>query len=390
MKEHQICGRCVMDTSDPEITFDSKGECNYCEMFDEMWSELPKGRDARKRLDQIMNRIKEDGTGKRYDALLGESGGIDSSFATYIAKQYGLNLLLVHSDNGFDSPISQRNIGKIVKHTGYDLLNYEVDAEEFKDLNIAFLKASVVDTDVPADHAIVAVVFKTAVKYDIHYLVSGGNQATEFYMPRTWTFADKCDLVHMRNIHKQFGKVRIRNFPTMGIIRVGWNRRFHRIKRVYPLNYVRYNKNQAMRFLMRKWGWEPYGHKHNENIFSRFYQNHILYAKFGIDKRKAHFSALIRTRQITRERALEDLEKPPYAPTDIYGVSTGGEDWFEKDKEFVLEKLGLSESEFDEIMGLARVPHKYYGTDRLGKIMLKLFHVRSALVIHTRVRRLMK
>ena len=355
-----VCSRCVLDTSDPNISFDELGVCNYCRMDAVARQRLPHSKSL---FDILVVEMKSWGKGREYDCMLGFSGGVDSSYVAYLAKKARLNVLLVHCDTGFDAPVAVRNVKRVVEWTGFDFLNCKLPSDEFTDLLRCFLFASVLDADVPADHAIVASNMRVAKRYEFKFLLDGYNHATEFYVPRAWTYANKNDLVNLRNIHGRFGKVELKDFPLLGFWGIVWNRHVYNFRRVFPLQYVNYWKTEALQILEQEFGYEPYGHKHHENIFSRFYQDYILFRKFGIDKRKSHFSSLIRNGEITRVEALQELKNDPYEPTSIYGCYVDNYR-LEEDKRFVFNELNLKEDEFEAIMALPPVSHDFYGTDK--------------------------
>ena len=351
-KKYQICKRCIMDTTDPDIVFDENGVCNHCtEYFERENKILIKGEVGRKKFKEIIEKIKKDGKNKKYDCILGVSGGTDSSFVAYLAKQNDLNVLLVNLNNGYDTTIAQKNIENIVKKTGFNLYNYEVNFDEFSDLQLAYFKASVVDIEVASDHAIAAAIYEVANKNGIKYILSGTNFVTEGIMPKSWNYR-KNDLRNLKDIHKKFGKIKLKSYPTMGIFKWIYYRYLEGIQLIEVLNYIEYNKEEVKKILHREFGWEDYGGKHYESRFTRFYQTYILPTKFSIDKRKAHLSTLICSGQITREKALKELEKPLYAKEE-----------FEADKEYVLDKLDLSVEEFETLMELPPKNNSDYATD---------------------------
>lgn len=350
-KEYRICKRCVMDTTDPDIVFGEKGICNNCKDYFEIEKRFVfKGEEGKKKLEEIVNKIKEDGKHKEYDCILGLSGGTDSSYVAYLAKKNGLRVLAVHMDNGWNSELSVHNIEKCLKGLDFDLETIVVDWEEFKDLHLAYLKASVVDIEVVTDHAIAAAIYKIANKKRIKYILSGTNIVTEGILPKSWNYR-KNDLRNLKDIHKRYGKLKLRTYPTLGLYKLLYYRFLKRIQFISVLDYVDYNKKEAKEVLHREFSWDDYGGKHYESIFTKFYQAYILPTKFNIDKRKAHLSTLICSGQITREEALEELEKPLYEKDEL-----------ERDKEYVLKKLGLSEEEFEYLMKLPIKKHQEYGT----------------------------
>ena len=335
-----------MDTTDPEITFDEQGVCNHCQRYDarvgvELFADEA-GREAR---DRLVARIKEAGDEREYDCLLGVSGGVDSTTVAYTAKRLGLRPLAVHLDNGWNSELSVKNIESALKALEIDLYTHVVDWEEFKDLHLSFLKASVANSETPTDHAIVAVLYRIAAAKGIRFILGGGNITTEGVMPTSWMY-DAKDLRHLRAIHRRFGRVPLKTFPCFSL----WD--FFRwtfvkkIRMIPILNYISYNREEAVRLLERELGWRDYGGKHYESIYTKFFQAYILPTKFGIDKRRPHFSSQVCAGHLTRGEALKALENPLYTP-----------DALREDREYVLKKLGLTEAEFEVIM---REPPKSY------------------------------
>jgi N-acetyl sugar amidotransferase len=371
--EYRVCVKCVMDTSDKGISFDEDGVCSHCRSYEEIAKKtLLPPEEARQKLAEIVDKIKRDGKGKEYDCIIGLSGGIDSSYLAYQAKQFGLRPLAVHFDNGWNSEISVKNIENIVKKLGFDLHTYVIDWEEFKDLQRSFFKASVVDIELLTDNAIFTSLYKIAREQKIKYSLEGHNVVTESIMGKDWNYW-KFDLKNIRAIQKQFGTVKIRSFPTMG----PWKRLFYQyskiIEPVYILNYLQYNKQQAMETLEKELGWQYYGGKHYESVFTKFYQAYVLPTKFKIDKRRAHLSNLICSNQLTREEALVELAK------DIYP-----QDELSRDKEYVAKKLGFTEEEFDKIMQHPPKSHLDYPSDlRKYQRVLKLGSLVKKLIRHT-------
>lgn len=337
----RVCTRCVMDTSDPEIRFDEQGVCNHCHEYDSLVSHhVYTGDDGRKRLNQIVEQIKQTGKGKKYDCLIGVSGGVDSTFVAYKVKEAGLRPLAVHLDNGWDSELAVSNIHKALNKLGIDLYTHVIDWEEFKDLQVAFLKASTPDSEIPSDHAIVSLMFRIADEMGIKYVISGRNYRTETHGVPAWS-QGHFDWKYIKNVHKRFGKIPLVTYPH----RSPWEEESFLKKQVWfdILNYTDYVKRDAIEILQRELGWQYYGGKHYESIYTRFFQGYILPVKFGYDKRKAHLSSLICSGEISREKALEELKNPTYAPS-----------LQEEDREYVAKKLGLTGDEFDAIMKLPK------------------------------------
>jgi N-acetyl sugar amidotransferase len=335
--EYRICTRCLMDTSDPEIVFDAQGVCNHCHDYDRLIAQkVLEGQAGHEYLERLVEKMKRDGRGKPYDCIIGVSGGVDSTYVAYLVKKMGLRPLAVHMDNGWDSELAVRNIEETLKRLGIDLYTEVLDWEEFKDIQVAMLKASTPDSEVPSDHAISAVLGNMADKLKVKYIISGANVRTESHLPRAWSYGH-FDWKYIRGLHKQFGSGRLKSFPSIGFFT--YYRRLLTQRRVDILNYIDYNKNEAMKILQEELGWRYYGGKHYESIYTRFYQGYILPVKFGFDKRRSHLSSLICSGEITREAALVELDKPTYAPS-----------MQEEDREYVVKKLGLSDEQFEAIM----------------------------------------
>ena len=333
------CARCIMDTSDdPNISFNEDGICNYCIEFErEKKQYVKEGKEGAQLMDETIKNIKEYGKTRKYDCLIGLSGGIDSSYVAYIAKQKGLRALCVHFDNGWNSELAVRNIQNIVTKLGFDLYTYVIDWEEFKDLQLAYLRASVIDIEVITDHAIYGTIYKIAKENDLKYILGGHNVVTEGILPPHWAFNIK-DYINIKDIHKKYGKRQLKTFPFV-------DRKMKKyitnsgVQFVNYLNWLPYNKNEAKKILLENLDWQDYGNKHHESIWTRFYQIYILPKKFGVDKRKAHLSTLICSGQLTKKEALAEISKPFY-----------DEAFISREKDFVLKKLGLTEAEFQKIL----------------------------------------
>lgn len=363
-RPYQICTRCVMDTSDPDISFDSDGICSHCRQFDALVRDQVERANRGEReteLKAIVERIKAAGAGQEYDCIMGLSGGVDSSYVAYMAKQLGLRPLAVHFDSGWNSELAVNNIENIVKKLGIDLHTFVVDWEEMRDLQLAFFKASVANCDIPTDHAFPAVLYREAARHRIRCILSGTNHATEFILPKSWghTSADKRHLV---DVQRKFGTIRLRSYPTIGFIaQYIYYPYIRRIKTVRLLNYIPYNKAEAKRIISVELGWRDYGGKHHESIFTRFFQGYYLPTKFGYDKRRAHLASLINSGQMTRSQALIELEQPTYDPVQQL-----------EDKVFVAKKLGVTPAELDAIFAQ---PNRHYSdfasSDRLLSVALK-------------------
>jgi len=341
-REYQICNRCVMDTTDPDIIFDENGICNYCRKAESLLNLPPYSLSLKEKeieLFKIVKKIKEKGKGKDYDCVIGVSGGVDSSFTAYKVVELGLRPLAVHLDNGWDSELAVKNIENIVNKLGIDLYTHVIDWEEFKDLQLSFLKASLPDSEIPTDHAIVATMYTVARNNNIKYILSGTNLSTESIFPPAWSYGSY-DWKQIKSIQETFGEKKLLTFPHISLVDIFIDRYIRNIKRISILNYLDYIKKDAIKLIKKELDWRYYGLKHYESIYSRFSQGYILPVKFGFDKRKSHLSSLIISNQITREEALNDLKKDPYPSKEL----------LEEDKEFILNKFEIDFDKFEEIM----------------------------------------
>lgn len=352
-QKYQICTRCVMDSSDPEIVFDAKGCCNHCTtaIMRLEQSYLPDARGQRK-LETMLEKIRQDGKGKPYDCLIGISGGIDSSWLTYKSKEWGLRPLIFHVDAGWNSEIAQQNIEQLLKHLNYTLYTHVVDWEEMRDLQRAYLESSLANQDVPQDHVFFAVLFQKAAELGIKYWLSGSNLVSESILPQAWGYT-AMDSRQLKAVHKQFGKVPLRTYKTLSFFEYCkfYNEipLFPSVKALTPLNWMDYSPEKARDVLAREVGWKYYGRKHSESRFTKFFQNYYLPEKFGYDKRRAHLSSLIAAGEITREQALETLKEPLYDQAEL-----------QSDREFFLKKLGYSEDEWNRVFSLPNKSFRDY------------------------------
>lgn len=347
--EIKICANCVMDTTDSKIVFDENGICDHCNTFYNdilpNWHTDERGDRA---LTEIINKIKKEGEGKDFDCLMGMSGGIDSSYLLYVMKEkYGLRPLVFHVDAGWNSQIAVNNIERLVDGLGLDLYTEVINWEEIKDLQLAFFKSGVPHIDVPQDHAFFATMYKFASKHKIRYILTGGNYSTECVRnPLEWMYYQS-DSIQLRDIYKKFGTGKLKDYPVTNIL---WHKvylpYFKKIKLIRPLDFVPYNKDEAMQFLADKFGYQKYPQKHFESRFTRFYESYWLPKKFGYDTRKVQYSSLILTGQMTRTEALEKLKSPAYDPETI-----------NQDFEYVATKLGIS---IEELQSYMDAPNKTY------------------------------
>ena len=351
-RPYQQCAVSVMDTiADPDIHFDEKGiSIYYYEYAEKEKLFVPEQSEAEAKLAELVAQIKQAGVGKKYDCITGISGGVDSSYLCLKAKQLGLRPLIVHFDNGWNSELAVKNIEHIISKLGFDLFTLVVDWNEFKDLQLSYLKASVVDIEALTDHAIAGTLYKIAAENNIKYILSGYNVVTEGVLPSYWVF-NKSDGTNIKDIHKKYGTVPLKTYPLFGLKERKYFAGVKGIETINLLNFLPYNKAAVKEIITKELGWRDYGGKHYESIFTRFYQSYILPVKFGIDKRKAHLSNLIFSGQLTKEKALEELSKPIVDSQQL-----------QEDYEFVLKKLNLSQTEFEAILAQPRREHNEFAT----------------------------
>lgn len=361
---YQQCTNCVMDTTSRLITFDDRGVCNFCKEYDGIAKKtVLRDRDFRYKIFQEdIDNIKEEGKNKPYDCILGLSGGIDSSYMALVAKDYGLRPLVVHFDNGWNSELAVKNIENIVNKLGFELFTYVINWEEFKDIQIAYFKASVVDIEVPTDQLIFAALYRIAKEKKIKFILSGSNIRTESIMPSDWCFFGKLDATNFDNIHKRFGKMKLKNLPRLGANAKMLYENIFGIQTVTFFDKLDFDYKMVRERLVKEVDYVPYQYKHYESVFTRFYQGYILPKKFNIDKRKAHLSSLICSNQITREEALKELENPTYPIEQQL-----------EDKAYILKKWEMSEKDFEDEMKKPRVEHEVYGHDKVN-LMSKIIY----------------
>jgi len=354
-KKYQVCTNCVMDTTDPDIVFDEKGVCNHCHEYEEKRKPVDQPLEVKqKKLAAFTAQIKKAGEGKDYDCITGVSGGVDSTYAVYLLKELGLRPLVVHLDNGWNSELAVQNIENIVTRLGFDLYTKVLDWNEFKELQVAYLKASVLDLEALTDHAITATLYEQAAANNIKYIMAGTNTVTEAILPVNWRYANKTnDSVNIRDINDRFRKKPIKDFPLLSFQKYSYYFKIKKIQWFGLLDYYDYDKAGAKAIIEKELGWRDYGGKHYESIITRFYQGYILPNKFNIDKRRAHLSTLIVSGQMSREAALKELALPIME-----------EQVLKQDLEYVPKKLGLTEKDFEEIMKLPPKSHYDYKTDK--------------------------
>ena len=350
-RPYQQCSISVMDTiADPNITFDEKGICNY--YYDYLKSEkkyLLKGDEGRKKLEEQFSKIKEESKNNKYDCILGLSGGVDSTYLCLLAKNHGLNPLVVHFDNGWNSELAQSNIENTLKILDLDLHTNVVNWEEFKSLQLSYLNASVVDIEVLTDHAFMSVLYEQARKWGIKYILAGMNIVTEAILPNHWIY-DKRDDKNIKDIYKKYRKPNhpnLKSYPFMSYRKKRFIEKSLKTEVVTPLNWIHFDYETLKSEIKDKLKWRDYGGKHYESTWTRFYQGYILPNKFNIDKRKAHLSNLIFSKQIDKAQALKILSEPIIP-----------EKFLKPDYELVLKKLNITEDEFTDVMKLKRREHK--------------------------------
>mgnify|MGYP000958555964 CR=1 FL=1 len=351
MKE-QVCNRCVMDNiADNTIEFQSDGTCSYCNYaLSRMNGTYFPNELGEEKLGSILSLIKEDGRDKQYDCLMGLSGGLDSAYLAYLgAKEWGLRILAVHIDDGFNSDIAIKNINSLCNNLGIELKIVKPNKREYMDLIRSFIRAGVPSITIPQDNIFQAYLKIYAKKFKIKYFLSGANFALESILQRgNGHFA--ADNVHIKEIHKKYGEIPLSKLKTINLFeRYIGMRYIDKIRTIKPLDFIDYNREKAINELKENAGFNYYGGKHYESIFTKFVQVYYLPIKFGIDKRKSHYSSMIVSGQMTREEALEELNKPLYNQENI-----------EKDIEFILNEINMERREFDLIMNKPSRSHNEY------------------------------
>ena len=297
-----------MDRSASEIVFDANGICNFCHQAVNALSEIE---EEKFNLPQAIVKVML--SRDKYDCLIGLSGGVDSSLTLHWAVELGLRPLCFAVDNGWQSDIAQENIMRLVEGLKVPFYRYTIDLPKFKELQAAFMKAGQINIEIPTDHVLMATTYEMASWYGIKWILSGGNVATESIMPGSWGYQPR-DLRHIKAVYKWATGKKLTGLPVCGLIKWNWYRWIRGIKTLYILDYLDYNREEAVKLLKEKYGWKEYGEKHCENIFTWWFQNFYLFTKFGIDKRKAHYSSLINSGQLTRKEAMELLQKNPEYP----------------------------------------------------------------------------
>jgi N-acetyl sugar amidotransferase len=336
-----------MDTTDPKITFDSEGICNHCHQFDERarfeWFPNDEGN---RRWNAMVAQMKVNGHGKDYDCILGLSGGVDSSYLALKVYESGLRPLVMHVDAGWNTELAVANIEAVVKYCRFDLHTHVVDWEDMRDLHLAYLRAAVANQDVPQDHIFFASLYHFATSNGIRHILSGGNLATEGIFPSSW-HGSAMDAINLRAIHKKYGERKLSQYRTISFFDCYiWYPFIKRMRTIRPLNYMPYDKAQALKELQEKVGYKPYPRKHGESLFTKLFQNYYLPQKFGMDKRRPHFASMIVSGQMTRDEALSKLDAPLYDSAEL-----------EIDITYFCKKLRITRQQFDDLM---KVPTHHY------------------------------
>lgn len=357
LRQVRYCKRCVMnDKSDKNIRFDSNGYCNYCK---DALSKINTttyfpGEVGQKKLQEMLVEIKKENANKPYDCVMGISGGLDSSYLAYLGHKWGLRILAVHIDDGYDTEISKNNIKKLCEKAGIELRTIKPDPEQYNDLILAYMKAGVPNLAVPQDNILMAFLYKTVLTEKLKYFLSGGNFALECVLQKDHVF-NAMDMANIKDIHNQFGTKPIDKLEFLSSYKKYFNDKIGRAKQLRPLNYIEYIRDRAFKELMDFCGFEYYGSKHLENILTAFVQCYWFPVRFGVDKRASHLSSMIVSGQMTRERAMEELEKPMYDKEIMSEYMS-----------IIRDKLGLNKRTFESILNGPIHDHEEYHTDKLG------------------------
>lgn len=368
---YQICTNCVMDTTDSRIRFNSDGVCDHCiTFFNDVKPKWHTDERGRAKLESIVAKIKENGQGKEFDCLLGVSGGVDSSFMLHIAvKELGLRPLVFHVDGGWNSQLAVNNIEVMINKLGLELHTEVIDWEEMCDFQLAFFKSGVPHIDIPQDHAFIAVLYNFADKYNIKYILNGGNISTECIRnPMEWVYYGT-DMSQIKDIHRRFGTIPLTNYPLSPILKHKLYLRYVKgVQVIKPLNYFPYIKKDAIKLLSETYGWKDYSQKHFESTFTKFYEGYWLPVKFGYDTRRVQYSSLILTEQMTRTEALDRLKVLAYDPDTI-----------EDDFRYIANKLNITEDELKFYLNAPNKTYKDYKNQEwmfiLGAKMLKMLRI---------------
>jgi len=355
-RSYQVCTRCVMDTSARDIVFDTQGVCNYCTEFVRRRDHAQHSDAARRQaaLNALLTRVKAAGRRKRYDCIVGVSGGVDSSWALVQTVRLGLRPLAVHMDNGWNTELAQSNIANLVRTLGVDLYTHVINWHEYRRLMQAFFDADVIDVELLYDNAMLAVNYRQAGQHGVRFILAGTNHATEgMRMPPGWNSL-KFDKRNIKALARRFGAVRLETFPAIGTLGYVMYEIVRRIRWFSFLDYLEYNKFAALTVLEREFGYKPYPYKHYESIFTRFYQGWILPHKFGVDKRRLHLSALVASGQMTRDEALQG----------VGGLAYPSPAALEEDKQYFVKKMGWTQDDLAGYVARPGKPHSAYPSER--------------------------
>jgi N-acetyl sugar amidotransferase len=341
-----ICTRCIYDESIPNISFDGEGVCNYCRQIDALEAEYPTGREGEAKLQKQVDEMKAAGRGKKYDAVIGVSGGCDSSYLVHQMKEvYGLRLLAAHFDNTWNSTIATENIHNVLEKLGVDLFTIVVDNKEYDDIYRSFFRAGVKDIDCPTDIGLATTLYRAAEKFGIKYMIEGHSFRTEGVAPLGWVYMDG---KYIDSVHRQFGSVPMKTFPNLWLhLQLKWML-FGRIKKIRPLYYMDYDKEAAKKLLTEKYGWQWYGGHHLENRYTAFVHSYFFPRRWDMDFRIAGYSAYCRNGWMTREEALRLMDEPPHIEPGLVA--------------FLKKRLGFSDSEFEGLMTMPKKTYKDYDT----------------------------
>ncbi len=343
-----ICKRCVSDSSIQSLTLDKFGICQFCKIHDEMEKEYPLNSESLNELKKISEKIKLEGKNKKYNCVVGVSGGKDSSYLLYLVKKIlNLNPLAVHYDNGFDSEASVSNILKVCEQLNVELETKVADWEKFKSITRSFFKAGVSDPDTPTDIGIFKTMYEIAYKEKIKYVFNGHSFRTEGIEPLDWTYMDG---LYLKNIHKIYGDGNISNFDNFGLNELFKFNIFGGIKTILPLNYINYDEEKVISELQENFDWINYGGHHHESLLTKFVVSYYLPKKFGIDRRRTGLSAMVRSKKISRDKALEILSNQPILNDE------------KELKEYILDKLDISENDFSDILNGVNKNYKNFKT----------------------------
>jgi N-acetyl sugar amidotransferase len=369
-----ICTRCVMDVSDPAVTFDAEGVCSCCRRYDEQKALRGyRPGESEKELEALVKQIKTAGEGREFDCIIGISGGVDSAYLAYTAHKLGLRMLAVHVDTGWNSEVAVRNIERLCNQLGLQLHTIVMDWPTMKELQRAYLLSGLANLDVPQDHLLVAAVYRFAREYGVRYVLNGTNIATEGASSPFSKQLSCMDFWHIKSVYRRWGRGKsLRKYQHLSLVQARW--KFAAIEQVNLLNYFPYSKKEAIEALTKAFGWEYYGGKHFESRFTKWFQSAYLPRKFGYDKRRYHLSCLINNGEMTRAEALAELAQPPYPEVQM-----------REDEEYILKKLDISPAQWAKVISEPPVPNEaYFSQDRVIRLAEKLLGARGTAAVKNR------